>query len=302
VVVVVQSSCGDHFTYKIMGKEAVYLGQGDHHDPQYEYNDLAHKSPFAPFLHQNTTEQDTHCNYEMEIYPSAELESAFRTNDPILYAVIVVTIFVCTALVFLLFDYTVTIRQRHVEANAKRAHRIVSSLFPSNVRDRIMKEAAEEEEQGEPRSKRVPFISTKNQLMDFLGEKKNGNKEQFDTKPIADLFPSATIMVSHWCGSVVDADYLPTDNCIRSQFADIVGFTAWSSAREPCQVFTLLETVYQAFDEIAKRRRVFKVRNCRDMVCMMCAFCDLTLCAICGSGRNHWRLLRRCRRLTGSQT
>jgi class 3 adenylate cyclase len=44
------------------------------------------------------------------------------------------------------------------------------------------------------------------------------------------------------------------------QFADIVGFTAWSSAREPSQVFTLLETVYQAFDEIAKRRRVFKVR------------------------------------------
>jgi class 3 adenylate cyclase len=44
------------------------------------------------------------------------------------------------------------------------------------------------------------------------------------------------------------------------QFADIVGFTAWSSAREPYQVFILLETLYQAFDEIAKRRRVFKVR------------------------------------------
>jgi class 3 adenylate cyclase len=51
------------------------------------------------------------------------------------------------------------------------------------------------------------------------------------------------------------------------KFADIVGFTAWSSVRDPCQVFTLLETVYQAFDEIAKRRRVFKVHtiffNCK---------------------------------------
>ena len=31
-------------------------------------------------------------------------------------------------------------------------------------------------------------------------------------------------------------------------FADIVGFTAWSSEREPEQVFTLLQTVYHAFD------------------------------------------------------
>jgi class 3 adenylate cyclase len=45
---------------------------------------------------------------------------------------------------------------------------------------------------------------------------------------------------------------------------DIVGFTAWSSVREPCQVFTLLETVYHAFDEIAKRRRVFKVETVGD--------------------------------------
>lgn len=42
-------------------------------------------------------------------------------------------------------------------------------------------------------------------------------------------------------------------------FADISGFTAWSSVREPAQVFVLLETIYQSFDKIAKQRRVFKV-------------------------------------------
>jgi class 3 adenylate cyclase len=65
--------------------------------------------------------------------------------------------------------------------------------------------------------------------------------DMYDTKPIADLFPNTTIM-----------------------FADIAGFTAWSSVREPSQVFTLLETVYQAFDTIAKRRRVFKVETVGD--------------------------------------
>ena len=44
-------------------------------------------------------------------------------------------------------------------------------------------------------------------------------------------------------------------------FADIVGFTAWSSTREPCQVFVLLETVYSKFDELALRRGVFKVET-----------------------------------------
>lgn len=48
------------------------------------------------------------------------------------------------------------------------------------------------------------------------------------------------------------------------QFADIAGFTAWSSVREPAQVFILLETIYQSFDQIAKRRRVFKVETIGD--------------------------------------
>jgi len=39
----------------------------------------------------------------------------------------------------------------------------------------------------------------------------------------------------------------------------IAGFTAWSSTREPAQVFVLLQTVYQAFDVLAKKHKVFKV-------------------------------------------
>jgi class 3 adenylate cyclase len=45
---------------------------------------------------------------------------------------------------------------------------------------------------------------------------------------------------------------------------DIAGFTAWSSVREPSQVFVLLETLYGAFDNIAKRRGVFKVETVGD--------------------------------------
>jgi class 3 adenylate cyclase len=41
---------------------------------------------------------------------------------------------------------------------------------------------------------------------------------------------------------------------------DIVGFTAYSSTRDPSSVFTLLEAVFHKFDTYAKQRRVFKVR------------------------------------------
>jgi hypothetical protein len=74
----------------------------------------------------------------------------------------------------------------------------------------------------------------------------NNNRYLFGSKPIADLFPRATVL-----------------------FADISGFTAWSSTREPTQVFTLLEHVYNAIDIIARRRGVFKVETIGD--CYMAA-------------------------------
>ena len=47
-------------------------------------------------------------------------------------------------------------------------------------------------------------------------------------------------------------------------FADIVGFTAWSSKRDPAQVFHLLESLYEVFDKQAKKRNVFKVETIGD--------------------------------------
>jgi class 3 adenylate cyclase len=61
---------------------------------------------------------------------------------------------------------------------------------------------------------------------------------QNDEQPLADFFPNCTVF-----------------------FADIAGFTAWSSTREPAQVFILLQTIYQNFDRIAKRYNVFKVET-----------------------------------------
>jgi hypothetical protein len=86
--------------------------------------------------------------------------------------------------------------------------------------------------------------ATKYQLKQYMKSSPghlDGITGGFDSKPIADLFLDATVL-----------------------FADISGFTAWSSVREPTQVFTLLESVYRAFDIIARRRKVFKVETVGD--------------------------------------
>jgi class 3 adenylate cyclase len=84
----------------------------------------------------------------------------------------------------------------------------------------------------------------KSRLKTFLNDgetdKSMGNPQR-PGRPIADLFNDTTVL-----------------------FADIAGFTAWSSVREPSQVFTLLEEIYGAFDAIAGRRGVFKVETIGD--------------------------------------
>ena len=70
------------------------------------------------------------------------------------------------------------------------------------------------------------------------GDETSGGKKG---RPIADKFDDATVL-----------------------FADIAGFTKWSSSRLPQDVFELLETLYGAFDKIAQRRGVFKVETIGD--------------------------------------
>jgi len=57
------------------------------------------------------------------------------------------------------------------------------------------------------------------------------------------------------------ADFYPNTTILM---CDIAGFTAWSSARAPADVFRLLETIYGAFDDIARAEKVFKVETVGD--------------------------------------
>jgi class 3 adenylate cyclase len=135
-----------------------------------------------------------------------------------------------------MYDRFVRRRNKTMVHAAARSNAILSSLFPSQIRDRLF---AEKDENAAPKTK------LKNMMMSgSLSKKWDEGKDDelvYKSKPIADLFPETTIL-----------------------FADIAGFTAWSSVREPSQVFILLETLFRAFDEVARKRRVFKVETVGD--------------------------------------
>jgi class 3 adenylate cyclase len=146
------------------------------------------------------------------------------TNTPILVTFAVAIVFLSSIGLFLLYSHLVDKRQQLVLNKAAQSTAIVSSMFPKEVRDRILEDTPD---------KTSRKSGTTNQLQCFL----NGHDGSGNSRQIADLYTQCTVM-----------------------FADIVGFTAWS----PEHVFMLLQTIYHGFDQVAKRRKVFKVETIGD--------------------------------------
>jgi class 3 adenylate cyclase len=139
-------------------------------------------------------------------------------------------------------------RQRRVLLEAQRTNALVGSLFPEAVRDRLLKQSEDKyNRKGGMFKKRTGEVEAapKLRLKTFMADDNRATLANMagvsDTEPIADLFPKATVL-----------------------FADIAGFTAWSSEREPSQVFALLETLYGGIDNIARKLGVFKVETVGD--------------------------------------
>jgi hypothetical protein len=222
--------------------QAVYLGDGDHR--HLFMQDSGVDELMMIYRHPSTVDVRGHCAYTFTFYGSALFYEQNQTNLPLIFTILVMVIFVATSMTFCMYDGFVRRRNAKVLDAAAESNAIISSLFPTNVRDRLFEEA-KQKAQLTKKGKKAGQAAAKSQLKSMItsGNLAAGSKSEVDDliyegKPIADLFPETTIL-----------------------FADIAGFTAWSSVREPSQVFILLETLYHAFDEVAKSRRVFKVET-----------------------------------------
>jgi class 3 adenylate cyclase len=239
IVCVLRNNRNQTFSYRIDGTATHYLGEGDLHDSQ--YNSLGQSSSMASYLEKiqspetkSYTSVDLsteYCNYELSIYPSQEYKAVHVTRTPMLMTLAIACVFLFSSFIFVMYTIAVRRRQEVVMSRAVASSSIVSSLFPSQVRDQIYQESADAQN---ATGKSQWHVRDKPPT----GDSDNGAAS---ARPIAQLFDNTTIM-----------------------FADMAGFTLWSSTRTPVQVFELLETVYKAFDAIAVRRNVFKVETIGD--------------------------------------
>ena len=260
--VVLSNTCNQTYTYQINGTKVNYLGPGDRHDPTYDLYKVATNQ--GAYLQGDTEIRSTQgsCLYSMSIYPTQEYESHYLTSQPAIYTSMLVVVFFFIYAVFQLYDCLVERRQKVMMNTARASSAIVASLFPKSVRDRLYGKEPKEDEpvrksgSEENKSERgfgTPALSDEDDDYDRQTSDRQTSLEEAETasvavstaviasRPIADLFPACTVM-----------------------FADIPGFASWSSAREPTDVFFLLETIYGAFDKIARKRHVFKVETIGD--------------------------------------
>lgn len=232
IIAVLENSYNQTFAYRINGPEVTFLGAGDPHLSKYNAMEVSEdvtatvNSRAGPETRSYTTVglSDSFGVYTLRVYPSQDTEDEYKSNKPVIYTVVVALIFLFTSMVFLVFDYLVERRQKVVMNRAAQSGALVSSLFPEQVQDRLY---------AEPRPSK-----------DFKADNPAGlesmalSDQKRDEKQIADAYESVTIM-----------------------FADLAGFTKWSSTRSPGDVFDLLESLYSAFDGIALKRGVFKVET-----------------------------------------
>jgi len=165
---------------------------------------------------------------------------SYSDNSTAVCTTIVAVCFFIVAVAFFVYDRFVQQRNMQLLGEAARINGLVTSLFPSSVHERLFKTKTPDAEEikvakNAPKKKKANKDKTGNDIIEASDAKVSN---ELDSMPIADLFPHTTIL-----------------------FSDLAGFTAWSSTREPAHVFILLETIYGAFDEIAKRYVSFLLRR-----------------------------------------
>lgn len=244
IQIVLENSCDQKRTFHSNGITVDYVGEGDLHDPS--FSSMLQQSAFVDYLQiprdtnpfhpdDNTS---SNCAYRVSVYSSSEFEATFKSQNPRLYSGVIIFIFTFTSIIFITYDCYVARRQKKVLKVALQRDEIVSSLFPAAVRQRLF-------QAGEPT--RSNLFSERNTRF-RLGQTNSTQPQRSEQIEIVDQ-------------SEPIADFLPMVSVV---FADISGFTAWSSEREPSQVFQLLETLYRAFDKLATRSGVFKLETAGD--------------------------------------
>jgi len=278
-------------TFRIVaGQEVDYVGVGDHHennDVHVESSNIFKFDALSDSIanYRGVPLQQMCESYTLHLYPTDETRDEYYTDRPWYFVILVASIFTITILILLCYDRNVDARQRIVLHKAEQAGDIVKSMFPAAVRRRLYDEhspngkhesmADDQTIPGNKSGNKAAADTTTLQNNSSFHAKYGSNfnamePEKMKIKSFLNQNPAAKefaqLKAKAFSMGVVNASGPMADTFPETTilFADIVGFTAWSSEREPQQVFILLQTLYYNFDALAKKYLVFKVETIGD--------------------------------------
>jgi len=172
---------------------------------------------------QSSTEGGNHTlHYQIHVYPSDEFQAAYITYQPMMLAAIVALIFIFTSALFVMYDRLVQHRQNQTMRNAEMTSAVVNSLFPPNVRDRLLRDriaptsrsreeinssfSTDRRRDSSKHIRRLLPEPAKMKLKSYLSQADLTARENLDgdpislSPPIADLFPHTTVVRHYLCG------------------------------------------------------------------------------------------------------
>jgi hypothetical protein len=207
VYVVMLDTCdrGSGNTFLVTSDGWSDLGPGDRHDPKLE------KYKISSILDLGSDDA-AECSFRVSLYPSAETISYYKTTRPIHYAGVIASTFIAIFVSFFLYDRFVRRRNHKIMNSATQTIALLSDLFPRAIRDNLLRQKMDQEKSvKETRSLKMGLRrylrSDTESSMDMTDGGSNTASGTYDVyRPLADLFAETTVM-----------------------FADLAGFTAWSS-------------------------------------------------------------------------
>lgn len=99
------------------------------------YDDTEIIVPLAQYKYNATETTLGHCVYSISLYLSTGFDDAEKSNLPVIAAVGISVVFIIMIATFCVYDRFVRRRNEKVVNAAARSNAILSSLFPSQVRD-----------------------------------------------------------------------------------------------------------------------------------------------------------------------
>jgi class 3 adenylate cyclase len=180
--------------------------------------------------------------YTVSIYPTQKYAEIYYDALPWIATGTVVGLMLFTFLVIFTYAYFAYFQRMELREVVSNTSRVLAPLFPKRILSKLR--LLQKDERTRERASSLTICPFPMSVVPPLTDE---DSEVIRIIPnIADYYPNTTVL-----------------------FADLEGFTKWSSQHTPVQVFELLERVFTGLDVRAKKLGVFKVETIGD--CYMAA-------------------------------